>query len=293
MTSEKTDVLVTGASGFLGTKLVETLSSSFSVEGTYHTRPDAGADHCIDLRSPDRIDELLRTVNPDTVVHNAAIVDVAACEAQKESAWETNVTATRRIVDYCTDTETRLVYISTDYVFDGENGPYRPESITEPVNFYGVTKLISETIVRNRLDGGAVVRPTIMYGYNDKQDKTTFVTQLIEGLTAGGSISADDNRQKYPVLIDDVAELVIQIIQKDAEGIFHASGQNQVTRYEWGQKVTDVFDLDDSLLHPTVNDHDVDRPHDVDLVCDRSETLGVSFHDVDAGLRKMKKQLDH
>ncbi len=287
-------VLVIGANSFLGKKLVKTLrEKGYAVLGTNFS---GNADNLavaaivrVDLNQFSLSD--FNNIDPDVVVHVAAMTNIDICEQKQEEALRVNTASVALIANWCRVQECKFIYISSDYVFDGFSGPYSEESRPSPINFYGLTKFLAEELTRNLIKNYVIVRPTILYGYNDDEDKPTFPMQIIEKLGTGERITVDNSRTKYPTLIDDVADGILELIELDSRGIFHFCNREPLTRYEWAKIVAEVFELPADLISGAPLDEDISppRPIDVELMQCCSK---IVFKPVKAGLSLMKKQMD-
>jgi dTDP-4-dehydrorhamnose reductase len=283
-------ILVTGASGLLGKKVFHFLQSYYEVVGTRFTHKSPGLAK-LDLSDLNNISTFLDGVKPDLVIHTAAFVDVKLSEQYAPLAKRINADSTLEIGRWCEKHGARLIYISTDYVFDGESGPYYENSEPYPIQIYGYTKLLGEMLLHYH-PCGAVVRVAILHGVNDAFDKQTVTTNVIRSLKAQEQLVLDHGRVKYPTLIDDVAKGLLQIIVDDSCGVFHIAGQEPVTRFEWAMRVAKVFHLKESLLVPDVNlekDTIPRRPRDVKLINTR---LHFEPHGFDESLEIIKKQME-
>ncbi|MCQ1528601.1 SDR family oxidoreductase [Lutispora saccharofermentans] len=283
-------ILITGANGFLGKNVYNKLSERYEIKGTYNRYKSKDLVK-LDLSDSKSILELLNSYNPDVIVHTAAITDLNQCEKQPYIAKIVNTNSTNTIAKWCKDKNTKLIYLSTDYVFDGENGPYREKSETGPLQIYGYTKLMSEILIENRGINYAIVRIGILHGFNDRFDKNTVTMQVINGLKNEQEIVLDDGRIKYPTLIDDVSSAIEKIIEDDLIGTFHVASQEPVTRYEWGLRISRVFGFNESLIIP---DKKLDkmsfpaRPKDIKLL---DTMVGFKIRCLDDSLEYLKYQL--
>ena len=218
-TVSKKKVLIIGATGFLGKKCYTLFKKQFNVAGTFFNRPLQGLKK-LDIRSNREVQKIMNYTNPDIVVHTAAMINIEKCEKNKNDAWEINVNATKNIVQSCKKNGAKLVYISSDYIFKGDDGPYYEDSDPEPLNYYGMTKLEAERLIEDELFDYAIIRPTVLDGFNTFED-TSFLNSVIGKLRRNEKVQLDNHLLKYPVLIDDVAGLIRDVIINDSTGIFH------------------------------------------------------------------------
>jgi len=284
-------VLVTGASGLLGSKLVKALSDGYEVIPTHSTHlihPDSVRMDIVDGKEVARV---LSLVRPEFVVHAAAETNVDKCETDRELAWSVNAEGTRNIAEACGKVGARLVYISTDYVFDGEKGFYSEEDETKPVNYYGVTKLKGEEFVKKLCEDFVIVRTSVLYGRHPS--RVNFATWVINSLRDGKRISVVEDHYNSPTLADDLAEAILRIARKDAAGVYHIAGSERISRYDFAMKVAEIFGLNRSLITP-VKMKDLKawvakRPRDSSLSVHKARhELKVSLLDIREGLRQMR-----
>lgn len=288
---QESKILIIGASSFFGSKLYSVLSKNYEIAGTYMSNHRDG---CIPLNitKSEDTDALLDNARPDVVIHTAAISDPDECERDKKRAWNINVIGTTNIVKTCFKHNIRLVYISTDYVFKGDKlGGYSEEDAPEPVNYYGRTKFEGEQIVSTLADS-LIIRLPIFYGYNDENDRPTFVTETVEALRNGYELILDDIQIRYPTLIDDIAEILNQLISMNAKGIYHISSSGPITKYKWALKIATVYGFPKEKVKRGEKSKDIaERPLNSKLNTKKLEQLGLPKPvDIEKGLQIMKKQ---
>lgn len=283
-----TKILVTGANGFLGKKIMRMFSGDFEVVGTFHSKEDKNLIK-MDICDAGEVKETLSRVRPDWVIHTAAITDVDLCDVDPELAWKTNCTGSFNIVNTCRDEQIRLLAISTDYVFSGRNSPYTEGAHPDPLGFYGLTKFIGENVILSLKKDAIVIRFTILYGYNDPCDKPSFTMDVIKKLSANKEVLIDDDRIKYPILVDDVALNIKRLIKSDESGVFHFSSKEPITRYQWACLIADVLGLRSNFIRKVKPRVFLNRPFNVQLVNTRN--YGLRFKPVREGLELMKEQM--
>ena len=283
-------VLVTGASGLLGCKLVKALSEGYEVIPTHNTHPIHPGSVRMDIVDGDEVARVLSEVKPKLVVHTAAETNVDKCETSRELAWSINAEGTRNVAEACGKKGVKLVYVSTDYVFDGEKGLYREEDEAKPVNYYGVTKLKGEEFVREFCEDFIIARTSVLYGWHSS--RVNFATWVIDSLRNGKRISVVEDHYNSPTLADDLAEIILRIVGMDLAGAYHVAGSERISRYDFAMKIAEVFGFDRSLITPVrMKDLRVwiaQRPRDSSLSVDKAKReLKVSLLDVREGLHRM------
>jgi len=284
-------VLITGASGLLGRKLARALSEEYRVIPTHSTHPVNPDSMRMDIVDGSEVVGVLSEVRPELILHAAAETNVDKCETNRELAWSVNAIGTRNIASACGKIGAKLVYVSTDYVFDGEKGHYSEEDKANPVNYYGVTKLEGERFVRELCGDYVIVRTSVLYGWHP--NRLNFATWVIDSLKSGMRISVAEDHYNSPTLADNLAEAILKIVEADATGLYHIAGSERISRYDFAMKTAEVFGLDRSLVTP-VKMEDLKiwvakRPRDSSLSMYKARhELKAGLLDVHEGLRQMR-----
>ncbi|MBI2043096.1 NAD(P)-dependent oxidoreductase [Candidatus Pacearchaeota archaeon] len=281
------EILITGIDGFLGKKLFDILKKKYDVFGI--SRRNAGENIFLaDISEKNSIEKVIESVNPDVLVHSAALVDVETCEIEKTIAYKTNAEAMKIIAQICQKKRIKLVYFSSDYVFDGNpEVVYEIDSPRNPINYYGITKKAGEDFIFRLVQNHLIVRPTILYGFNNIKDRKNFVKEIIKKLERGSTIELDDQRKKYPLLIDDVAHGLVRLINTDSRGVFHMSGPDEVTKFQFGKIVAKVFSLDEELIVGK-DLRETNRPYKIRF----SDESMMGMHKLIEGLEIVRSQMN-
>ena len=182
-------------------------------------------------------------------MHLAAMADVGAAERDPERAWAVNVGGTSEIVRQCREHDARLVFMSTEYVFDGASGPYDEDDSPAPTTQYGRTKLDAEREVASLGDRGSIVRTSIVYGW-PLQRHRNFVPMLIERLRSGQPYPASTSVMRSPVYVEHLADGVAGLVEQRLPGVHHIAGRDWVSMYDFALAVADAFELDRELVRP-------------------------------------------
>lgn len=236
-----TKILITGADGFLGNKIFEDFSRDYEVYGTSRNI-ESEKIFPMNLRNPLELKSLIEKLQPSILIHTAALVDVDKCERDKDLAYEVNYKATEEIAKLCGEFGIKMIYFSTDYIFSGNELSYSVNSKPNPINYYGETKLMGEEAVKKFVEDYVIIRPTILYGFSPS-NKKNLVLDIVSKINSKTEIILDNKRVKYPLLIDDVSKAVKKIIVSNFTGLIHLSGPSEVTKYDWGIKIAEVFSL--------------------------------------------------
>ena len=181
--NEKSRVLIIGASGRIGKEIykifnVESNKNSFDIFGTFHNNP-VNEFEKIDITNIDSVKNVINKIKPNIIIHTAGLIHPLTCEENKELAWEINVIGTKNILDCSREFKSKLVYISTDYVFDGKNNTYDELDQPNPLNYYGQTKFESEKLISS-LDDYLIIRTAWIYDV--EKNSSSFIMQLINSL---------------------------------------------------------------------------------------------------------------
>ena len=256
-------LLVIGG-GLLGCEVARLARDDFDTYLTYNTNPSE-VEGCSSYRlNITRNLDLIGSLNPDYVVHTAAMTNVDLCEVDRAGAWKVNAAGTRDVAMASKIIGAKLIYISTDYVFDGKNGLYVEAGEPSPINYYGVTKLAGEAFVREICKDYVIARTSVVYGW--KSTRLNFVTWVLEELKKRNKIDIVTDQYNSPTFSTSLAEMTLSILEET--GIFHASGSKRVSRYDFVMEIAKVFGLDDDLILPITSDRldwKAIRPKDTSL----------------------------
>lgn len=284
-------ILVTGSGGLLGSRLVPVLSENYEVMPSHNMHAIHSNSVRMDIVDKGMVSKIISDLRPNVIVHAAAETNVDKCENSKKFAWSVNVEGTRNIAESCASVGARLIYVSTDYVFDGDKGFYTESDSPNPVNYYGLTKLKGEESVRHICKDFVIARPSVLYGWHPR--KLNFATWVIDSLRRGRKISVVEDHFNSPTLADNLAEMILRIVEKDLRGIYHTAGEERINRYEFAIKAAKAFELDESLITPLrmgeLKVWKARRPRDSSLSVEkvRQQTF-VKPVSVCEGLRTMK-----
>ena len=288
-------ILLTGACGFLGYKIWTKFKDKHEIQGTYNTHNVEDFTK-LDITNSEDVAEVFDKIKPEVVIHTAALTNVDYCEDHRDEAYLVNVIGTKNIVENCKKHNAKLVFISTDAVFEGKEGIiYKEDDIRSPVNHYGYTKLESERLIEESEIEYLILRPTILYGHSNYYTKKSFVQWVVESLEAGKEINIVEGQAGHPTLIDSAARVIFQLLERNATGKFHIVGKDFVNRYEFTQKIADVFNLDKSLIR-RVQPHEfvqkARRPNSIEMSLEKLNSLEIETSGIDKGLKIMKEQMD-
>jgi len=285
-------ILVTGAGGLLGSRLTDILSRKYEVVPTHNTQPTQARSVKMDISDRDVVFRTVSQISPAIVVHAGAATNVDRCETDRDWAWRVNVEGTRNVAEGCTRIGAKLIYVSTDYVFDGERGFYREGDKPKPVNNYGLTKLRGEEYVEEICGDHVIARTSVLYGWHPI--KLNFATRVIDMLRNGREINVVSDHYNSPTFADVLADIILRLIEKDLKGVYHTSGSERMDRYSFALKIAETFGLDETLVKPVKMDDlkawVARRPRDSSLCVEKAEgELQIDLPDVDESLNRMKR----
>ena len=281
-------VLIIGASGFIGRYVSRRLASGadHTVVSTYGSRPpadDGAAWRYLEITDGAQLDALFGEAEPDAVVHLAAMADVGTAERNPGVATAVNTIATETIARLCQRHGSRVVFASTEYVFDGQNGPYHEDDPPAPTTQYGRTKFQAEQAVASLDSNWSVLRTSIVYGW-PAPGRRNFVPWLVERLRNGEAYHAPTNVYRSPVYVEHLVDGIQRLVEVTDTGVHHVAGSDWVTMHAFAVKVADKFGLDPSLVIPVTDSVD-DR---LGLDCTRTmAALGLPHPGLREGLAAM------
>jgi dTDP-4-dehydrorhamnose reductase len=308
ITVEKTNhismrrILVTGSNGLLGQKITERLlvtnqfdliatskgANRFSVAGGYTYTE-------MDILDPLNVKEVVEQYQPDAIVHTAAMTNVDTCEAEQERAYQLNVEAVKTLVSLCELHNIQLVHLSTDFIFDGAHGPYDELAAPNPLSYYGITKLEAEEVIKNSTCRWAILRTIIVYGIVSDMSRSNIVLWAKGALEKGSPINVVNDQWRMPTLAEDLADCCLLAVEKDARGVYNASGKDMMSISELVERVADYWHLDKSLIKEvsaeTLN-QTAKRPVKTGFILDKSiAELGYNPRSFEEGLAIIDQQL--
>ncbi len=280
-------VVITGGSGLLGRALLREASKhDIDALGTYNrTSHERGVP--MDITDREHVRATIRRLEPEWIIHAAAMTDVDRCEREPDTAWQANALGTKNVVDAGRECGARVLYVSTDYVFDGESGPYSEDDAAHPVNVYGESKLAGERFTLADPDN-VIARVCVLYG----PDKPNFVTWVIESLRAGTPINVVNDQYSTPTYANNCARALLRLCERCLSGIYHVSGREQLSRYDFACAIADVFGLNSTLINVTSTDmlrQQARRPMNSSLRVEKAErALGMRLAGVHEGLSALR-----
>jgi dTDP-4-dehydrorhamnose reductase len=238
-------ILITGATGFIGSHLAYRSRHLWTVYGTFHSHrntPPWIQAIPFDL-AVDNPSVLLDTMYPDRVVHTAAISKTEACHRDPDAAIRVNVRGSERLAAACATRKIPLIFISTDMVFDGVNPPYSETSIPNPQTHYGKSKLAAEEAVRAKIPDATIIRSNLVYGRGLGWG-TSFSEHIIASLKKEGSVTLFEDQYRSPISVRNLADVLLEMVENPANKLLHISGPDRISRLEFGKRLAEVKGLE-------------------------------------------------
>ena len=254
-------ILIIGANGFLGKNILQTRhkNKALSQESIY-IAADLQDNNIkenipfwfIDITNYNDTFKKIMKISPDIVILTAAMTNVDQNEREKDLATKINTDGPKNILKACKKLDSKLLFLSTDFVFDGyKQGYYTEEDIPNPLSHYAKTKNDAELAIIQSETDYIICRTAVLYGWNS--EKLNFITWLIDKLEKNESVKLVKNQINNPTYVRNLSEIILKLIEKDAKGIYHTVGSKALNRYEMALKCADVFNLNKALISPIEN----------------------------------------
>ena len=242
-------ILITGAFGQLGTSLRNILSDqSILAAGRMIPMKEKNGCTALDITELNQVRETIALFQPDVIVHLAAMTDVDGCERDPEMAFDVNVRGTENLLD---NFNGRFIYISTDYVFDGSDGPYKEKDEVNPISVYGRTKFYGEDLVQQSDANWVILRSNVVFSFNERT-KASFMDWVVDSLKNRQSITVVDDQWNNPTWTVDLARIISRIIDHEIQGLYHYGGRDLLNRFAFAEMIAETFKLDRTLIEPIV-----------------------------------------
>ncbi|RZK35518.1 MAG: SDR family oxidoreductase, partial [Pedobacter sp.] len=223
------------------------------------------------------------------------MTNVDTCHIEREAAYQLNVVATQTLISLCEEFDIHFIHLSTDFVFDGANGPYDETAKPNPVSYYGETKLQAEGLVKKSNARWAILRTILVYGIVSDMSRSNIVLWAKGALEKGNPLNIVNDQYRMPTLAEDLADACLLAVEKEAQGIIHISGKDMMSVVGLVYKVADFYNLDKSLINEvsaaTLNQA-AKRPLKTGFILDKAMTeLNYHPHSFEEGLEMMDRQM--
>lgn len=294
----KNRILIFGSNGMLGQRLSEFFSKN-SLELLTSSIEEKSYIESLDYIQCDITDrnktkKIIYDFCPDFIINAAAFTNVDLSETERETAWKVNVKAVEYMAEAARIIDAHIIHFSTDYIFDGRNGPYLETAMPNPLGYYGRTKLASENVLKLYAVKHTIIRTNVLYG-PAKFGRPDFVKWVVNSLKENKTIKIVTDQINNPTYIDDLVQAVDKIIESKREGIYNIGGREFLSRFEFTQIIADYFSLDKNLIIPITTaelNQPARRPLKSGLITIKAQSeFGYRAHSVYEALEEMKKEL--
>jgi len=248
-------ILVTGSNGLLGQKITAAILSGkqfnliATAKGINRFIGAEGYNYVeMDITNADQVRQVIAKFKPDTIIHTAALTNVDKCQADQELAWQLNVASVKILINICEQYPIQLIHLSTDFIFDGANGPYDELAAANPLSYYGKTKLEAEELLKKSTIKWAILRTILVYGVISDKNRSNIVLWAKNALSQGEPIKVVSDQWRMPTLAEDLANCCLLAAEKEAHGVFNVSGKDMMSVAELVYRVAEFWKLDTRLI---------------------------------------------
>lgn len=295
-------ILVTGSNGLLGQKITDLALTSGGIEliatsrgENRHPIKDGYTYIDLDIVDDRQLSETIAQYRPDVLINTAAMTNVDACEHDPEGCRKLNVDAVARLTALCEAFDIHLIHLSTDFIFDGEDGPYSEDDLPNPLSLYGQSKLDAEKIIQHSSCKWAILRTILVYGVVADMSRSNIVLWAKGALEKGQPLNVVNDQWRMPTLAEDLAQACLLTAAKNAEGVYNISGNDMLAIHELVAAVADFWKLDKSLIREISSStlsQAAPRPKRTGFVLDKARrVLGYEPHRFEDGLAIVDQQL--
>lgn len=283
--------LVVGASGQIGGAVYKSLvEKNHDVLGTYYSQPARGM-RKLDINERARVFKLVKDASPDVIYACAGLTNVDRCESDPKESFRVNVVGASNLVEAANRVGAKLVLLSSDYIFDGDRGPYEVDDLANPLNVYGYHKLVAEQHVATTAENYLIVRTTVVYGW--EVVGKNFIARLIHKLSQKQKVRVPDDQIGTPTYNRNFARALIELVGKDETGVYHVAGSTSTDRFGFAVRAAQIFGLDSRLIHACSTaelKQNARRPLKAGLKLDKTRDLiSTKLLGFEDGLRQMLK----
>ena len=297
-------VLITGSNGLLGQKILHKLANDDSVEliatsiGLNRVSRKAGYKYIsLDITNQKAVKNVIMSENPDVIINTAAMTNVDYCEDQKQKCDDLNVNAVKTLSEISNKINAHLIHISTDFIFDGKNGPYTEDDIPNPLSYYGLSKLKSENILLESESRWTILRTIIVFGVAENLSKENIVLWAKDALEQGKKLNIIDDQYRSPTLAEDLADACISSFKNLKFGIYNVSGKDFMSIYEIVERIAKYYCYSTKMLNRISTDtlnQKAQRPKKTGFIIDKAvKELGYKPNSFEECLKIIDKQLEN
>ncbi len=294
-------ILIIGANGFLGTNIIQNRGrngkfyqdSFYIAADLYDNNIEKGIPfHFIDITNHKSTYKKIVKISPDVIILTAAMTDVDQNEIEKELAKRINTEGPKNVLAACKKINSKLIFMSTDFVFDGKKqGNYSENDLPNPLSHYAKTKYDAEQAIINSEVDYLICRTAVLYGWNP--NKLNFITWLLDKLQKNEKLRIVTNQINNPTYVKNLAEIILKMIEKNSKGIYHTTGNGALSRYEMALKCAEIFNFNKNLITPINNiEQKALRPENAGLDISKLKRLlgsELNVYSLEDGLKDMKQ----
>ncbi|MBI3313485.1 MAG: SDR family oxidoreductase [Candidatus Omnitrophica bacterium] len=292
-------VLITGSNGLLGQTLIRIFSTRDDFECLATSRGENRASlfektryEVLDITDESAVRRVMASFRPEAVIHTAALSQPDFCEKNPDQAWEVNAQGTENVALACEKYGAHLIHLSSDFIFDGKNGPYRETDLPHPLCHYAKTKWESEKKAASSKSSWTILRTCLAYGMVPNMSRSNILILVLKSLKNNRPLRIATDQIRTPTFIDDLAHACLNVALKKSQGIFHIAGPECMSVFEFAVKAADFFGLDRALIQP-IETADLKeaagRPLKTGFLVDKARNeWGFNPHFLQEGLAKLK-----
>lgn len=273
-------VLIVGSNGLIGQKILEKylIDSNYDIIATsksynkFH-KSSGYQFEILDITNTSAVNYIVERYNPTTIINTAALTQVDLCEEQKKLCWEINADGVKNLVNAANKINAHLIHFSSDFIFDGYNGPYKEDDKPNPLSYYGLSKLESENIVKENCKKWSIIRVILVYGIVKNMPRSNLVLWVKNNLENNKAIRVINDQFRMPTLAEDISKACFEIAKSKRLGIYHISGNEMMSILDIANKVADFFNLDKSLISPISSvelNEKAKRPQSTGFILDKA-----------------------
>jgi len=237
-------VLIVGSGGILGSELSIRLNELFDVLAL----PKSSSKNFLDITDFNMMYSIFKNFDPDFVINCAAFTNVDSCESNKQIARNVNVKGLMNLLK-CMSKTSKMIHISSDYVFDGKDGNYKENDMKKPVNYYGKTKLEADNLLMGSNSNYLIIRPNVLYSSNISKNNH-FLSWVVNSLKEKTEINVVNDQISNPVYVSDLVEVIVSSLLVDYNGVYHFGSEDVISRYDFALLISKIFKLDENLINP-------------------------------------------
>ncbi len=297
MTTTSSKIVFTGITGLLGGYFLKTKKSGYGIIGIGNKNISQNNDNFfqIDITNKKQVLDFINKINPSVIIHAASIGNVDYCERNPDEAYKVNIEGTKNIINAAKKARAKIIFLSSNAVFDGNNPLYDEKALSSPIDIYGKTKKEGESLIKMSGLNFVILRLMTMYGWPQAGGRGNPVTWIIDKLKTGEKINVVSDIYNNHLWAGQAAEVIWEILKKDIKNeTYNIAGMDCISRYDLALKVAKIFELDPSLITPVTSDFFksiAKRPKNTCFNVSKMETqLGIKAVSIDEGLALMREE---